>query len=124
LIDNQWPEMRKEYYDVKLENLLKNNLVRASLILIDSDSNKIIIHERYNIDNIKIKTLPFDSFNVFEKSQLITSSNHTLIENERYFIYPASFWPHKNHIRLTRAFKKFSERNDNFKLVLTGKDEG
>jgi glycosyltransferase involved in cell wall biosynthesis len=124
LTDNQWPEMRNKYYDVKTENLLKKNLARASLILIDSDSNKKIIHERYSIDSKKIITFPFDSFNVQEKLQLLTSNNHTLIENKRYFIYPASFWPHKNHIRLIRAFKKFSESNDDFKLVLTGKDEG
>jgi glycosyltransferase involved in cell wall biosynthesis len=43
-----------------------------------------------------------------------------IIENKKYFIYPASFWPHKNHIRLIKAFKTFSERNDDFKLVLTG----
>jgi glycosyltransferase involved in cell wall biosynthesis len=116
--------MRNKYYDVKTENLLKKNLARASLILIDSDSNKKIIHERYSIDSKKIITFPFDSFNVQEKLQLLTSNNHTLIENKRYFIYPASFWPHKNHIRLIRAFKKFSESNDDFKLVLTGKDEG
>jgi glycosyltransferase involved in cell wall biosynthesis len=124
LTDNKWPEMRKKYYDVKIENLLKNNLTRASLILIDSDSNKKIIHKRYRITSEKIITFPFDSFNVLEKSQVITSNNHPLIENKKYFIYPASFWPHKNHIRLIKAFKTFSERNDDFKLVLTGKDEG
>ena len=122
--DNQWPEMRKKYYDVKTEKLLKNNLARASLILIDSDSNKKIIHERYSIESEKIITFSFDSSNVLEKSHLITSNNHPLIENKKYFIYPASFWPHKNHLRLIRAFKKFSESNDDFKLVLTGKDEG
>jgi glycosyltransferase involved in cell wall biosynthesis len=124
LTDNQWPEIRNKNYDVKTENLLKNNLARASLILIDSDSNKKIIHERYSIDSKKIITFPFDSFNVLEKSQVISSNNHPLIENKRYFIYPASFWPHKNHLRLIRAFKKFSESNEDFKLVLTGKDEG
>jgi glycosyltransferase involved in cell wall biosynthesis len=122
--DNQWPEMRRKYYDVKTENLLKNNLARASLILIDSDSNKKIIHGRYSIDKIKIITFPFDSLNVLDKSQLISSNNHPLIEKKRYFIYPASFWPHKNHLRLIRAFKKFFESNNDFKLVLTGKDEG
>jgi glycosyltransferase involved in cell wall biosynthesis len=124
LTDNQWPEIRNKNYDVKTENLLKNNLARASLILIDSDSNKKIIHERYSIDSKKIITFPFDSYNVLEKSQVISSNNHPLIENKRYFIYPASFWPHKNHLRLIRAFKKFSESNEDFKLVLTGKDEG
>jgi glycosyltransferase involved in cell wall biosynthesis len=124
LTDNQWPEMRYKFHDVKIENLLQNNLGRSSLILIDSDSNKKIIQERYRIDSKKIITFPFDSFNVLNESQLIMSDNHPLIDNRKYFIYPASFWPHKNHVRLIRAFEKFSEKNDDFKLVLTGKDEG
>lgn len=124
LTDNQWPEIRYKFYDVKIEKLLKNNLARASLILIDSDSNKKKIQERYRIESKKIITFPFDSFNVIKVSQLITSKNHPLIDNRKYFIYPASFWPHKNHIRLIKAFRTFSERNDEFRLVLTGKDEG
>ncbi|RKX35597.1 MAG: hypothetical protein DRP71_02905 [Verrucomicrobia bacterium] len=42
----------------------------------------------------------------------------------RFFIYPANFWPHKNHLRLLEAFRLFldavPERSDVWSLVLTG----
>jgi glycosyltransferase involved in cell wall biosynthesis len=47
----------------------------------------------------------------------------TRIES-RTFIYPANFWPHKNHLRLLEAFRLFldavPERRDAWSLVLTG----
>lgn len=41
---------------------------------------------------------------------------------ERYVIYPANMWPHKNHDRLVDALCRISERE--LHLVLTGQDYG
>lgn len=42
----------------------------------------------------------------------------------RYFIYPANFWPHKNHETLLKAFEAARRRGlpDDFKLLCPGAD--
>lgn len=45
------------------------------------------------------------------------------LERERYLLYPANFWPHKNHRMLLVAFNIFrnrAARETKLKLVLTG----
>lgn len=42
------------------------------------------------------------------------------INREKYILYPANCWKHKNHERLLRAFEMFSKENPDIKLVLTG----
>jgi hypothetical protein len=79
LTNNQWPEMRNRYYDVKLEKLLENNLGRASLILVNSDSNKSVIHKRYNVENTRIITFPFDSLNLFDETLSKNRNRSSLI---------------------------------------------
>ncbi len=44
------------------------------------------------------------------------------VERHRYFVYPANFWPHKNHSMLLVAFALFSKRHPELaiRLVLPG----
>lgn len=43
------------------------------------------------------------------------------LEKERFFLYAANFWKHKNHIRLLEAYGRLAEKyGDIYKLVLTG----
>lgn len=43
----------------------------------------------------------------------------------RYFLYPANYWPHKNHRMLLTAFGMLTAgRSDDVRLVLTGADTG
>lgn len=39
---------------------------------------------------------------------------------DKYLLYPAATWPHKNHLRLVKAFAKFQAQNPGFKLYLCG----
>jgi glycosyltransferase involved in cell wall biosynthesis len=43
---------------------------------------------------------------------------------ERFFLYPAQFWPHKRHVLLLEAFKIVCNQNSDCKLILTGSDKG
>jgi glycosyltransferase involved in cell wall biosynthesis len=42
------------------------------------------------------------------------------IERERFLLYPARPWPHKNHARLFAAFELVRDRHPGLRLVLTG----
>jgi SAM-dependent methyltransferase len=50
-----------------------------------------------------------------------TLQRHDLLRG-RYFIYPANFWPHKNHLMLLVAFAQLCQRRPDLdlSLVLTG----
>ena len=40
---------------------------------------------------------------------------------KNYFIYPANFWSHKNHLNLLKGFNLFiKKQNKEFQLVLVG----
>jgi glycosyltransferase involved in cell wall biosynthesis len=41
-------------------------------------------------------------------------------EREPFLLYPANFWPHKNHARLFEAFARVRARRPEVTLVLTG----
>jgi glycosyltransferase involved in cell wall biosynthesis len=42
------------------------------------------------------------------------------VERESYVLYPARFWPHKNHARLFEAFRAVRRLRPELELVLTG----
>jgi len=41
--------------------------------------------------------------------------------NQKYILYPAATWKHKNHLRLLEAMKKLVQVQNNVQLVCTGK---
>lgn len=43
---------------------------------------------------------------------------------ENFILYPAQFWPHKNHANLVLALDVLAKRGRKFCLVLTGTDKG
>jgi glycosyltransferase involved in cell wall biosynthesis len=40
---------------------------------------------------------------------------------EKFLFYPSQFWPHKNHLRLLKAFREVASEVPDLHLVLTGK---
>ena len=48
------------------------------------------------------------------------SSAHALRPAAAFLLYPANFWPHKNHKVLLDAFRILKAKNPELKLVLTG----
>ena len=53
-------------------------------------------------------------------------SNDLILRNlpERFILYPAAFWKHKNHENLLRALKKLHESGTSIPLVLVGAQVG
>lgn len=41
-----------------------------------------------------------------------------------FLLYPAQYWPHKNHATLLRAMRALKELGDDFDLVCVGSDKG
>jgi glycosyltransferase involved in cell wall biosynthesis len=62
----------------------------------------------------------FKFANVALYPQLLKEKPDSRIFENRYFLYPAAGWKHKNHVRLLKSFKLFLEEFPDVILVLTG----
>lgn len=103
------------------DNLYRRRIEKASFILCGTEVGKKEIMNFYNIQNDRIKVLPFpvsdmekEKFREFEKP----------FEGE-YIFYPATYYPHKNHFRILQSLvileKKYGVR---VFAVFSGKDGG
>ena len=94
------------------EDLYQKTLRRSMTIFCDSDATARRLESEYKVDNrriLKIGLLP--------TVESVAPFNF----DRPHFIYPAMFWPHKNHAMLLRAFGKFLERSGSSAyLVFTG----
>ena len=104
-------EHRKRFYCRIVEN--------AAAVVCISNYTKNTFCEKYSYPYEKAYTIyipvpeyPQKQSNILEKFGL---------KKERFFLYAANFWKHKNHLRLLDAYRKFvSDYGNAFKLVLTG----
>lgn len=46
------------------------------------------------------------------------------LQSGQFLLYPAHFWPHKNHLAALLALRKLVDQGHSLKLVLTGSDRG
>lgn len=111
------------------ENFYKETLPRASYIITGTERGKDEIMKFYNIQDERIKVIPFPiepiliaNNNEYLKIQNLFEVNNLL---NRYIFYPAQFWPHKNHITLLKAVKKIKESDGIIiPLIFSGSDKG
>jgi glycosyltransferase involved in cell wall biosynthesis len=95
----------------------KSVLQRATLICTGTQQGFHEIQSAYGVDQRNSLIVPMPV-----KQQV---QNHDLRRDENLFIYPAQFWPHKNHITLLKAFHgAIVESGIDLKLVLTGSNKG
>jgi len=115
-------EFREKYYLYTLN--------KAFLILCESETGANELKNYYSFYPEKIKVLPLFASNIIKHQvspELEISTLKSLdLEKENFFIYPAQFWPHKNHYNLILAFDKLIKeiQNKDLKLVLCGSDKG
>ncbi len=100
----------------KREMLYRNICEYASCILVDSSLGKEQVTESYKTRSDQVEILPYiASDHIFHGS---LQANACL--PDRYILYPAQFWLHKNHPRLLRAFKQSLDSVPWLNLVLVG----
>lgn len=98
---------RRIYRDYLFRKIAKNSY----RILVDSELGKKHVQECYGINkNIRIQYF----------SSLIETRKKKKFPSEKYIIYPAQFWEHKNHGNLILAINILKEKLDDIKLILIG----
>jgi glycosyltransferase involved in cell wall biosynthesis len=106
--DDQW---------IKRERAVSRVLRQASLILVGTKRGSEEIINAYGVDAERILVSPFPA----PKNNFAAVTHR----DPYLFIYPAQFWPHKNHVTLIKAFKLARERTGlNLRLALSGSDKG
>lgn len=110
---------RKIYRKCVVKNFLKKSykIITGSTVLIK------IIKKKYSINRNKIIYNQHPTPSIFLKKL----KERKKVSFKNYFLYPANFWQHKNHLNLIRGFNYFNKKNNyKYSLVLVGdiKDKG
>jgi glycosyltransferase involved in cell wall biosynthesis len=121
---NSWGEYEKR------ERLLKKILPKSIAVLTDSDKLSEELNKNYCVDNKRLIAMPFLPPK-FINSEIDQDRNNNILEKmgiqKGFFLYPAMFWPHKNHIRIIHALIHLRKRwgdIDNIKVIFTGSNKG
>lgn len=80
----------------------------------------------FQIEEQKVSVCPLNFIeDWFAENQSTTTEELKLKYSlkEPFILYPAAFWPHKNHTVLIKAFNEIYKKNKNLNLVLTGNDK-
>ena len=113
-----WEERERTYSSI---------LPRASYILTGTHAgkNEIVHYYRVNPDNVIVNPLPAPSSSTENHSDTISDIRKRYGIRADFVIYPAQFWPHKNHINLLIALAILNrKRGKTIDMVFTGSDTG
>ncbi len=112
-----FPEFQSgsESWAIHEESYRKAN-IRAAMVVVGTETGSNQINNIYGIPRERILVNPFP----FEPSSKKENNR-----NSNLILYPAQFWPHKNHLVLLKAISRLPESlKSTVKLVLTGSDQG
>ena len=123
-----FPELCNNMIFESRDKFYMSILPKAMMIICESETGKKELIDYTNIGAYKIRVMPLFSGGVSTLNLSDGVMKEILkklgIERNRFFYYPAQFWPHKNHYGLLKAFQKFIQDNKNYFLVLSGSDKG
>jgi glycosyltransferase involved in cell wall biosynthesis len=104
----------------------KPSAEKASLIITDTEFTRQTLVEKYHVPAAKVYPIFMGVDHTTFRSDHPQEELRRLREKyrlpEQFAFYPANTWPHKNHVRLVRAWALLRRRiSVNCPLVLTGK---
>lgn len=122
-----FPEISTEGQWSKREGFYSDALRRAAIIITGTNAGKAIIEQLYQIPRERIKVLPYPvpafASNARRDTPLNVRAKYEIPDG--YVLYPAQFWPHKNHVGLLLAVQVLRDRYDlTIPLVFVGSDRG
>jgi glycosyltransferase involved in cell wall biosynthesis len=93
---------------------------KAQLVLVQSDFVGRGVVERFGIDPSRVRRVPPAVRAPSELEVGVDEVQKRYELPDRWFVYPAITYPHKNHVNLVRAFARVAASEDDVALVLTG----
>lgn len=120
-----WPEVSSDGKWQVLEENYREEIQRAAGVVTGTEQGKEEIKFFYGklSDHIIVAPMPVpDALPAREDLADDILKNYNL--PERFMLYPAQFWPHKNHWALLQAWHLLQLRGEHIHLVLVGADKG
>lgn len=113
------------------ESIYQCFLPRASLVITGTQRGKSEIEYFYRVDSHRIKVLPLPtpSFALergFRTSGMQPSESLKKfgLSSKPFILYPAQFWPHKNHVVILETLRVLRQSNIELQAVFVGSDQG
>jgi len=120
-------EVHPEFFDPRTLSVLREiypvSVGRASTVFTLSEFSRQGLMRSYGADASKIVVVPLDVDEAFRKryeSEERREVRRRYGVPDRYVLYPAITWPHKNHSVLLRAVRAFNDRRRPVAAVFTG----
>ena len=110
------------------ESFYRDSLPKASAVVVGTETGKNEVIRFYNVSAGNVVVNPFPVPHMINARNIERENipDHLAeISSHPFFVYPAQFWPHKNHYALLHAFNTVCAKcSSKPKLVLTGADKG
>jgi glycosyltransferase involved in cell wall biosynthesis len=127
-IQPEFPEVSADGQWAAREHLFTNAVRSASAILVDSETGREDVLEFYGhlIAADRIHVLPFvpPPYLTRPSNDRVQATVRSLDLPARYLLFPAQFWPHKNHRRVTEAVAALHRQDVDVAVVMTGSWSG
>jgi len=109
-------EKREEYH--------RAFILRAAKVITGTETGKNELVHAYGARPELIQVNPFPVPEWVDTLEPTPPRGFQAKDSGDFFLYPAQFWPHKNHILILHALKLLKEENITPKFVFTGSDKG
>lgn len=129
-LNPQFPEVSAGAEWHVREYLFRNLISRAAGVLVDSHTGKEDVLEFYGASGIepdRVHVVPFvppPTINPDVSAAARAATLKRLSVPDHFLLYPAQFWPHKNHHRLVEAVAAARRSGVRIELVLAGGHSG
>lgn len=103
---------------LSLRNIIYDKMIKqSSRVIVGNQWTKLDVLNNFEIEADKVDNVP-----LFPQVFLDLNNNNTKYRRLefKYIFYPASGWPHKNHIRLLSALRRVLDYGLDIHLVLSG----
>ncbi len=98
-------EAREQHYS--------NVLRRAAAVITGTEQGKRDVTQFYGVAHDRVSVIPFTVPDVLMSSEAVEPAG---MQAEPFIVYPAQFWPHKNHITILLALK-YLQQNDGLEIA-------
>lgn len=110
------PEMQEKGEWEYRESKTAAFLPQAAVVITGTQEGARQLREMYGIQKDRLLLAPHPTPGFFVRTQFLPNRP----ASPPYFLYPANFWPHKNHATLVQALQILRKRGHNARLILTG----
>ena len=127
--NSPYPEHRINYNFIKREQLINYSIFHSFKVIVPEEKTRNELIKIYNCDENKLIVQSFIPYlpKLFEQKEKNTDFKKLFdsfrLPNKKIILYPATFWPHKNHKYLIDAAKIF-KNDDDYIFVFCGADSG